>query len=45
MCSDLTSAAKSKVPHVKTTGNEDSGVDSDLRERLDNLRKVLPRLV
>lgn len=35
-----TPAAKSKVPQVETTANEDGGIDSDLQARLDNLRKM-----
>ena len=33
-------AAKTKVPQVETTGNDDGGIDSDLQARLDNLRKM-----
>ncbi|KAK7411885.1 hypothetical protein VNO78_03328 [Psophocarpus tetragonolobus] len=33
-------AAKTKVAQVETTGNDDSGIDSDLQARLDNLRKM-----
>ncbi|XP_030448487.1 vacuolar protein sorting-associated protein 2 homolog 1-like [Syzygium oleosum] len=33
-------AAKAKVAQVETTANEDSGIDSDLQARLDNLRKM-----
>lgn len=33
-------AAKTKVPQVETTGNDDSGIDSDLQARLDNLRRM-----
>ncbi|KAI3410829.1 uncharacterized protein J3R85_018338 [Psidium guajava] len=35
-----TPAAKAKVAQVEATGNEDSGIDSDLQARLDNLRKM-----
>ncbi|KAF7813586.1 vacuolar protein sorting-associated protein 2-like protein 1 [Senna tora] len=37
-----TPAAKAKVPQVETngTGSDDSGIDSDLQARLDNLRKM-----
>ena len=33
-------AAKTKVAQVETTGNDDSGIDSDLQARLDNLRRM-----
>jgi len=33
-------AAKGKVAQVETTGDEDSGTDSDLQARLDNLRRM-----
>lgn len=33
-------AAKTKVPQVETTANDDGGIDSDLQARLDNLRKM-----
>ncbi|KAJ6993596.1 hypothetical protein NC653_016664 [Populus alba x Populus x berolinensis] len=33
-------AAKGKVAQVETTGDEDSGIDSDLQARLDNLRRI-----
>ncbi|KAK4283452.1 hypothetical protein QN277_000401 [Acacia crassicarpa] len=35
-----TPVAKSKVPQVETTGNDDGGIDNDLQARLDNLRKM-----
>ena len=31
---------KTKVPQVEPVGNDDSGIDSDLQARLDNLRKM-----
>lgn len=34
-------AAKNKVAaQVEATGNDDSGIDSDLQARLDNLRRM-----
>jgi len=33
-------AAKNKVPQAEATGNDDSGIDSDLQARLDNLRRM-----
>lgn len=33
-------AAKGKVAQVETTGNDDSGIDSELQARLDNLRRM-----
>ena len=33
-------AAKTKVPQVETTETDDSGIDSDLQARLDNLRRM-----
>ncbi|PIN19854.1 hypothetical protein CDL12_07477 [Handroanthus impetiginosus] len=32
--------AKNKVPQAEATGNDDSGIDSDLQARLDNLRRM-----
>lgn len=31
---------KNKVPQVETVGNDDSGIDSELQARLNNLRKM-----
>ncbi|KAJ6993597.1 hypothetical protein NC653_016664 [Populus alba x Populus x berolinensis] len=36
----LHAPAKGKVAQVETTGDEDSGIDSDLQARLDNLRRI-----
>lgn len=33
-------AAKTKVAQAEATGNDDTGIDSDLQARLDNLRKM-----
>lgn len=33
-------AAKIKVAQAEATGNDDTGIDSDLQARLDNLRKM-----
>jgi len=33
-------AAKTKVPQAETAATDDSGIDSDLQARLDNLRKM-----
>ncbi|KAF2304065.1 hypothetical protein GH714_026812 [Hevea brasiliensis] len=33
-------AAKGKVAQVETTGHYDSGIDSELQARLDNLRRM-----
>lgn len=33
-------AAKNKVAQAEATGSDDTGIDSDLQARLDNLRKM-----
>ncbi|GFS43468.1 SNF7 family protein [Actinidia rufa] len=33
-------AAKNKVAQAEATGNDDTGIDSDLQARLDNLRRM-----
>lgn len=33
-------AANGKIAQAEATGNDDSGIDSDLQARLDNLRRM-----